>query len=60
MLEDKIIQPSQSPWNFPIPVVPKKTHASGKRKFRICVDFRRLNDKQRGIASSAKYPGNFG
>ena len=44
MLEDKIIRPSQSPWNFPILVVPKKIDASGKRKWRICVDFRRLND----------------
>jgi hypothetical protein len=44
MLEDKIIQPSQSPWNFPILVVPKKLDASGKRKWRICVDFRKLND----------------
>jgi hypothetical protein len=44
MLEDGIIQPSQSPWNFPILVVPKKLDASGKRKWRICVDFRKLND----------------
>ena len=43
MLTDEIIQPSQSPWNFPILVVPKKMDASGKRKWRICVDFRRLN-----------------
>jgi len=44
MLEDKIIQPSQSPWNFPILIVPKKLDASGRRKWRICVDFRKLND----------------
>jgi mRNA-degrading endonuclease RelE of RelBE toxin-antitoxin system len=44
MLEDQIIQPSQSPWNFPILVVPKKLDASGKYKLRICVDFRKLND----------------
>jgi hypothetical protein len=44
MLEDGIIQQSQSPWNFPILVVPKKLDASGKRKWRICVDFRKLND----------------
>ena len=44
MLEDKILQPSHSPWNFPILAVPKKLDASGKRKWRICVDFRKLND----------------
>jgi hypothetical protein len=44
MLEDKVIQPSQIPWNFPILVVPKNMDASGKRKWRICVDFRKLND----------------
>ena len=44
MLTDEIIQPSQSPWNFPVSVVPKKMDASGKRKWRICVDFRKLND----------------
>jgi hypothetical protein len=41
-LEDGIIQQSQSPWNFPILVVPKKLDASGKRKWRICVDFQKL------------------
>jgi len=43
MLEDGIIQQSQSPWNFTILVVPKKLDASAKRKLRICVDFRKLN-----------------
>jgi hypothetical protein len=44
MLKDEIIQPSQIPWNFPILVVPKKMDASGKRKWMICVDFKKLNE----------------
>jgi hypothetical protein len=44
MLEDGIIAPSTSPFNFPLLVVPKKVDASGKRKWRVCIDFRRLND----------------
>ncbi|KAJ4430359.1 hypothetical protein ANN_22575 [Periplaneta americana] len=44
MLEDGIVAPSSSPWNFPILVVPKKLDASGEKKWRICVDFRELND----------------
>jgi len=44
MLEDEIIQSSQSAWNFPILIVPKKLDASGKRKWRISVGFRELND----------------
>jgi hypothetical protein len=44
MLEEGIITPSNSGWNFPLLVVPKKIDASGKRKWRICVDFRILNE----------------
>ncbi|PNF38366.1 hypothetical protein B7P43_G08976, partial [Cryptotermes secundus] len=44
MLEDDIITPSNSGWNFPLLVVPKQLDASGKRKWRICVDFRKLNE----------------
>jgi hypothetical protein len=44
MLKQNIIAPSQSPWNFPILVVPKKIDASGVRKWRICIDFRKLNE----------------
>jgi hypothetical protein len=44
MLNDGIIVPSTSPWNSPILVIPKKADASGKKKWRIVVDFRKLND----------------
>jgi hypothetical protein len=43
-LEQGIIKPSKSEWNFPLLVVPKKMDTSGEKKFRICIDFRRLND----------------
>jgi hypothetical protein len=45
MLEQGIIRPSNSAWSSPIWVVPKKADASGKVKWRIVVDFRKLNDK---------------
>lgn len=45
MLDQGIIQPSQSAWSSPIWVVPKKADASGKTKWRIVVDFRKLNEK---------------
>ena len=44
MLADVIIQLSTSPWNSPILVVPKKIDVSGKTKWRVVVDFRKLND----------------
>lgn len=44
MLKQNIIQPSTSPWSSPIWVVPKKLDASGKRKWRVVIDYRKLND----------------
>lgn len=45
MLEQGIIRPSQSAWSSPIWVVPKKADASGKVKWRLVIDFRKLNEK---------------
>jgi transposase InsO family protein len=45
MLEQGIIRPSSSAWSSPIWVVPKKTDASGKTKWRIVIDFRKVNEK---------------
>jgi hypothetical protein len=44
MLQDGIIEPSTSPWNSPILVIPKTKDASGRKKWRIVVDFRKLNE----------------
>jgi transposase InsO family protein len=43
MLENKIIKHSKSPWSAPLWVVPKKLDQSGKIKWRIVVDYRKLN-----------------
>jgi hypothetical protein len=44
MLADDLITLSNSGWNFRFLVLPKKLDASGKRKWRICIDFMKLNE----------------
>lgn len=45
MLEENIIRPSNSPWSSPIWIVPKKLDKSGNKKWRMVVDYRKLNEK---------------
>lgn len=43
LLNDGIIQPSKSPYNSPIWIVGKKPDSSGEKKYRMVIDFKRLN-----------------
>lgn len=52
MLKDGIVKESISPYTSPVWVVPKKTDASGKKKFRLVIDYRKLNEK----TINDKYP----
>lgn len=52
LLRDGIIRPSRSPYNSPIWIVSKKQDASGTQKYRLVVDFRKLNS----ITIPDKYP----
>lgn len=44
MLRQGIIAESSSPFNSPLWIVPKKVDFSGEKKFRIVVDYRKLNE----------------
>lgn len=52
MLNDNVIQESHSPWSAPVHLVPKKMDMSGQQKWRMVIDYRRLND----ITVDDKYP----
>ena len=45
LLEQGIIRHSISPWTSPVWIVPKKLDASGQRKWRLVIDYRKLNEK---------------
>src|ERR1041384_8712211 len=47
MLKQNLIQPSTSPWSFPVVVVKKKNG-----KFRFCVNYKPLND----VTKKDNYP----
>ena len=45
MLDAGIIAPSNSPYNTPVWIVPKKPDSTGKPRWRLVLDFRKLNEK---------------
>lgn len=45
MLEEGIIEPSKSDWSSPILLVPKKSDSTGDKKWRLVVDYRKLNNQ---------------
>jgi hypothetical protein len=45
-----MIAPSNSPWNAPLLVVLKKSDVNGNVKYRVCVNFLRLNEVTVGNA----------
>jgi len=45
MLDQNIIRNSHTPWAAPVWVVPKKSDSSRQKKWRLVIDFRKLNDK---------------
>lgn len=44
MLKEGIIEPCQSEWSSPILLVPKKVDSSGNKKWRLVIDYRKLNN----------------
>jgi transposase InsO family protein len=50
LLKEGIISESSSPWNSPLLIVPKRTEDNEEKKWRLVVDFRRLNEKTIGDA----------
>lgn len=45
LLDNKIIRPSISPYSSPVWIVPKKMDASGEKKYRMVIDYRKINEK---------------
>ena len=52
LLEQGIISPSNSPWSSPIWIVPKKNFLQGVPKWRLVIDYRKVNQK----TISDRYP----
>lgn len=45
MLQDEIIEETRSEWSSPLLLVPKKVDATGEKKWRVVIDYRKLNQQ---------------
>jgi hypothetical protein len=45
-----IITESNSPWSSPLLIVPKKPAATGEKRWRLVIDYRKVNEKTVGDA----------
>jgi len=50
LLNNDIIKASESPYNSPLWIVPKKPDSKGNKRWRLVIDFRALNEKTLGDA----------
>jgi transposase InsO family protein len=50
LLQKDIVMPSTSPYNSPIWIVPKKPDSQGNKRWRMVMDYRKLNEKTVGDA----------
>jgi len=50
LLDNGIICPSDSPYNSPLWIVPKKPDSRGNKRWRMVIDYRALNEKTIGDA----------
>uniref|UniRef100_A0ABD2VTR8 Reverse transcriptase domain-containing protein n=1 Tax=Trichogramma kaykai TaxID=54128 RepID=A0ABD2VTR8_9HYME len=53
-IDNNIVEESESPYNFPLWIVPKKAGPDGVKKWRLVIDLRALNEKT--IASAYPLP----
>ena len=54
LIDNDIVEESESPYNSPLWIVPKKPDAQGNKRWRLVIDFRALNEKT--VASAYPLP----
>ena len=45
LIDNKMIKPSQSPYNTPVWILPKKFNSHGNGRWRMALDFCKINEK---------------